>query len=188
MYKHCSTEESARRQRQFEQCLLDLMQTVPYAQITISDICDRINLSRKSFYRYFGSKDGCLYALLDHSIMDFVSHYLPDGTSRHQELFERYFDYWKKQSPLLEALCRNKLAPCLYERTIHCAMEEDHDLYNLLRSSGRNDSYEQLLFIACGINGLLINWHMTGYEKNVSQMAATVDRLVLRMMFPSAGE
>ena len=70
MYKHCATEESARRQRQLEGCLQELMLTENFAHITISHICDRAGISRKSFYRYFSSKEGCLYALLDHAIFD----------------------------------------------------------------------------------------------------------------------
>ena len=70
MYKDCITEESARRQRQLELCLQDLMLTTEYSQITISDISDRAGISRKSFYRYFNSKEGCLCALLDHAIFD----------------------------------------------------------------------------------------------------------------------
>ena len=79
MYKYCATEESARRQRQLEQCLLELMLTENYPQITISQICDLAGISRKSFYRYFTSKEGCLYALLDHAVFDGASYYLPYG-------------------------------------------------------------------------------------------------------------
>ena len=43
MYKHCNTEDSARRQRQLEQCLLDMMTDLPYSNITISQICDHKN-------------------------------------------------------------------------------------------------------------------------------------------------
>lgn len=182
MYKHCATEESARRQREFEQCLLDLMQTVPYSQITIGDICEHMNLSRKSFYRYFSSKDGCLYALIDHSIMDFVSIYMPSDAALQREMFEQYFVYWKKLSPLLEALCKNQLATCLSERTIRCVSEEEHELRNLMRAHGRDDSYEQILFVVCGITGILINWHMTGYQKPAAQMAETLERLLARML------
>lgn len=179
MYKHCATEESVRRQRQFEQCLLDLMQTVPYVQITIGDLCDKVGLSRKSFYRYFGSKDGCLYALIDHSIMDFSSLYLPDVMTPLQEVYEHYFNYWKQLHPLLDALCRNQLTPCLFERTVLCVTEEEHELRNLLRDSGRqDDSYEQLLFMICGLTGVLLNWHATGFQKPAHQMAATVERLM----------
>lgn len=184
MYKHCSTEESALRQRQFENCLLDMMQQVPYNQITIGDICDRIGLSRKSFYRYFGSKEGCLYALIDHSIMEFSSLYLPDDALLQRELYEHYFTYWKKLSPLLDALCQNQMANCLFERTMLCMDQEEHELRNFLRGHSRDDSYEQTLFIVCGITGVLINWHNSGYRKTPAQMAATLDKL-MRNTFPS---
>ena len=51
MYKHCTTEESAQRQRQLEQCLLELMADTPYSAITIGQICQQAGISRKSFYR-----------------------------------------------------------------------------------------------------------------------------------------
>ena len=74
MYKHCNTEESAQRQRQLEQCLLVLMKERLLPQITIGDICEQAGISRKSFYRYFSSKDGALHALIDHTLLDFEQH------------------------------------------------------------------------------------------------------------------
>lgn len=178
MYKHCSTEESALRQRQFENCLLELMHQTPYSQITIGDLCDRMQLSRKSFYRYFGSKEDCLHALIDHSVMEFSSLYLPDDDLSQKDLYEHYFSYWKKLSPLLTALCQNQLSACLFERTMLCITEEEQEFRNFLRSYGHEDSYEQTLFVVCGITGILINWHHSGYRKTPDQMAATVERLM----------
>lgn len=183
MYKHCSTEESTLRQRQFEQCLLELMQQIPYSQITISDLCEQMNLSRKSFYRYFSSKDGCLYALIDHSIMEFSSAYLPENTLLQRDLYEHYFNYWKKLSPLLTVLCQNQLTTCLFERTLLCITEEEHEFRNFLHANNRDDDYESILFVVCGITGILLNWHNTGYRKTPSQMAATLDQL-LRQTLP----
>ena len=71
MYKLCKTEQSAARQRQLEQGLLQIMQTQQYEDISISDLCDRLGIPRKSFYRYFSSKDGALMALIDHTLMEF---------------------------------------------------------------------------------------------------------------------
>lgn len=178
MYKHCSTEESALRQRQFENCLLELMQQASYPQITVGDICDRMLLSRKSFYRYFGSKEDCLHALIDHSVMEFSSLYLPDDALSQKDLYKHYFSYWKKLSPLLTALCQNQLTACLFERTMLCVTEEEQEFRNFLRANSQEDSYEQTLFVVCGITGILLNWHNSGYQKSPAQMAATVDRLM----------
>ena len=71
MYKQCKTEQSARRQRQLELGLMQAMLTKRYEDLSVSDLCDQMEVPRKSFYRYFSSKDGCLYALLDHTMMEF---------------------------------------------------------------------------------------------------------------------
>ena len=180
MYKHCNTEESARRQRQFEYSLLEMMRITPYAQITIGDLCEEVGLSRKSFYRYFGSKEGCLYALIDHSIMEFSSHHLLEDLNRESRtaLYEHYFIYWKQMEPLLEALCQNHLVNCLFERNMLCITQEEHELFNYLRQNSHDDAYEQVLFLVSGITGILINWHSTGYKKSAAQMAVTMERLI----------
>ena len=58
MYKICQTEQSIRRQRELEQGLLRLMGKRNYEDLTVKDLCDEMALPRKSFYRYFSSKDG----------------------------------------------------------------------------------------------------------------------------------
>lgn len=179
MYRHCNTEESASRQRQMENCLLELMQTHAYDQITISNICQHIGLSRKSFYRYFGNKEGCLYALIDHTILDFAASYLPDHADPpQQQMLEHYFAYWKSLHHLLDVLCQNQLVPCLFERTLLCITEEEYEFRKMLGADQNNDAYERLLFTVTGITGLLINWHTSGYRKTPAQMAATVSKLL----------
>lgn len=180
MYKHCNTEESARRQRQIELCLLDMMQVTPYAQITIGDICQQVGLSRKSFYRYFGSKDGCLHGLIDHCILDASSAYLSDNSADQSQrrIFECYFAYWKQMHPLLEALCQNDLANNLLERSVMIVSQENLGLREFLSPDNPDDLFERTLFVITGITGLIINWHLSGYQKSPAQMAATIEHLL----------
>ena len=71
MYKICHTAQSVQRQREMEQALLQLMLRKRYEDISISDLCDFIQIPRRAFYRYFSGKDGALYALIDHTMSDF---------------------------------------------------------------------------------------------------------------------
>ena len=57
MYKLCKTEQSVRRQREIENCLFDILKEKKYDEITITELCERMNIPRKAFYRYF---DGTL--------------------------------------------------------------------------------------------------------------------------------
>lgn len=179
MYKHCATEESAQRQRQLEQCLQELMLTENYPQITIGDICDRAGISRKSFYRYFSSKEGCLCALLDHALFDGASYYLPnhnDNQSTHF-IYERFFRYWKEKCALLDALSRNNLSLILVERMIQYITQEEHE-FRLFLASPMENSHEYSLFYIGGIMTILLDWHKSGYQKSISQMAHVLSDLI----------
>ena len=172
IYKDCVTEESARRQRQLEQCLLELMLTGDYSQITISDISSRAGISRKSFYRYFNSKEGCLYALVDHAVFDGAALYLPNGVDPHslQSTHERFFRYWKEQHRLLDALTRNNLFLVLAERMLYYTVQEEQEFHQL-QPFATADQHERNLFYLGGVMSLMLEWHKSGFQKSVHQMS-----------------
>lgn len=170
MYKHCSTEESAIRQRQLEQCLLVLMADQPYPQITIGQICEQAGISRKSFYRYFDSKEGCLHALLDHTIMDATGYYLSDGNSVDRESFYiRIFEFWQNQAPLLDALERNGESLQILQRMIRYILEEEPE-YARYMGIPDHSVMEHIVYNVGGIMGLVLTWHHAGYPKTAGQM------------------
>lgn len=180
MYKNCNTEESASRQREIENTLLELMQTTPYAQITVGDICQKVGLSRKSFYRYFSNKDGCLHGLVDHILIASASAYMENDTplEDHRQMLEDYFVYWRQATPLLGALCQNNLENVLFDRTLYCVANNDLDFIKHIHYTNREDLDTQILFMVCGMVGLLLKWHEYGYPKSPREMAATVIRML----------
>lgn len=179
MYKYCATEESARRQRQLETCLEKLMTTENYAQITISHICDMAGISRKSFYRYFSSKEGCLYALLDHAIFDGASYYLPGSADvpSSRLIYERFFTYWKSKASLLDALDKNAMGQLLAERMLAYIASEEHELRHLFRGQA-DESSERSIFYICGTMGLILSWHKSGFSKSITHMAGILSDMI----------
>lgn len=179
MYKQCATEESASRQRQLEQCLLELMLAGDYSQITISDISSRAGISRKSFYRYFNSKEGCLYALVDHAVFDGAALYLPNLVDSYtlQSTHERFFRYWKEQRRLLDALTRNNLSLVLAERMLHYTVQEEQEFHRLMPFT-TSDQHERNLFYIGGVMSLMLEWHRSGYQKSVAQMSRILTDLI----------
>ena len=179
MYKYCTTEESVRRQRQLEQCLQELLLVENYAQITISDICDRAGIARKSFYRYFSSKEGCLCALLDHAVFDGASLYLLGVGEEHSPhiIYERFFQYWKEKSELLDALDRNGMSTRLVERMVQYVMQEEKDFRSLVFDPNV-DAHERGMFYTGGVMTLVLDWHKSGYSKSVLQMSNILNNLI----------
>lgn len=187
MYKLCKTEQSAARQRQLEQGLLQAMQTQQYEDISISDLCDRLGVPRKSFYRYFSSKDGALAALLDHTLMEFeqssqASSKVKPGTAAGD--LERYFCFWHERKELLDALERSRLSGMLVERSTSHAIHERLMPRYLKRMSKEVQSMA-LTFCVCGLLSMVIQWHHGGYRESPADMAQIATMMLTRPLIPT---
>ncbi|MBE6950537.1 MAG: TetR/AcrR family transcriptional regulator [Ruminococcaceae bacterium] len=183
MYKLCKTEQSAQRQRKLEEGLLNAMKTKRYEEITISDLCEQMEIPRKSFYRYFSSKDGALYALVDHTLLDFEQHTgILSGNAigdAHQDL-RHFFEFWYEQKPLLDALERSGLSGVLVHRAISQAQNE----YVLPRyptpPEVRAMQHHAITFAICGLMSMMTRWHRSGYVESAAQMAQIAATLLTR--------
>lgn len=188
MYKQCKTEKSAFRQRQFEYGLLELMGTRPYNEITVSDLCDHMQIPRKSFYRYFSSKDGALNALLDHTMMDFESFNVlyAKGSSRtlNKEL-SQFFLFWMEHKNLLDALAKNNLCGYLVERTMSHISAGQLIPQRFLNEETHYARKQISLFCVSGLMSIVLTWHRDGFPHSPEHMATIAARLVSEPLFPN---
>lgn len=177
MYKQCKTEESALRQREFESALLQMMQTMPYRAISVTELCSNVGIARKNFYRYFETKDDVLCALLDHTILDYtqsdnrIGHEICDAPP---EIIS-FLAYWQTQRPLLDALQANGMSTRLIERSLAHAWQQDK---GFLRILGENADQNTVLFTVSGIFTLIITWHHLGFQQSKQQLASDIFRLM----------
>ena len=180
MYKICKTEQSAARQRQMEQGLLQAMRTQRYEEISISELCDKMGTPRKSFYRYFSSKDGALFALLDHTLMEFIQS--GTGPARRGNAIgdlERFFVFWHERRDLLDALERSRLSGMLVERATAHAMQE-RMMPGYLQQKSEVVQTMALTFAVCGLLSMVIQWHHGGYRESPETMAQVATMMLTK--------
>lgn len=186
MYKLCKSEQSAARQKWLEQGLLQAMGEKPYEEISISDLCDQMGIPRKSFYRYFSNKDGALFALLDHTLMEFEQadpNWKADSNSRAIGDLEQFFAFWHEHKLLLEALMRNRLSGLLVERaTAHAFRERMMPSY-LLKKDEKSQQMA-LTFAICGLLSMVIQWHQDGYQETPTYMAQLATMMLSHPLVP----
>lgn len=176
------------RQRGLAAGLLAAMENQPYEKITLTDLCRQLEIPRKSFYRYFPTKDDCLLALIDHTLSDCNTVAL-SGWDGDQELkkihLERFFSYWQAQKPFLDAVRDNGFRYLLLDRTtvIVDAMKENDPPMPFAR-----DQVEY--FIAHGLMATVLRWHHLGFQSTAEEMALTFSELlhspeiaITRLMF-----
>ena len=186
MYKMCKTEQSAQRQQLLEQGLLKEMLAHRYEEISVSDLCDRMGIPRKSFYRYFSSKEGALYALLDHTLMEFYETGSIEGLRGGTPVadLERLFSFWKSHKKLIDALLRSNLSGMLVERAVSLAKREQ-------LMPGYVKAWEDTLkdvalsFAVCGLMSMVLQWHKEGYKIPTEQMAKAAVMMLSRPLIPT---
>lgn len=186
MYKLCKSESAAARQRELEAGLLRIMLRCRYEEISVSDLCQQLDIPRKSFYRYFSGKDGALHALLDHTLMEYET--FPgsyrDGQSRSLEKdLERFFLFWLHHRPLLDALEKNKMSPILIQCCIESAMNGQLIPRRFLRTEDSETLEGVILFTICGLMTMVLHWHHSGYPQPAVVMAKTAVRLLSQPLF-----
>ena len=176
MYKICHTEESSHRQRELEQGLLESLRTQPYDKLTLTDLCLRLEIPRKSFYRYFPTKDDCLLALMDHTLSDCNTVAL-SGWNGDSELTEnhllRFFSYWRQQEVFLDAVRDNGLSYLLLDRT---TVIVDRMMENTKSRGFARDQVEY--FVAHGLMTTVLRWHSHGYPQCAGELAEVFARLL----------
>jgi len=171
MYKRCITEQSARRQRELEQGLLEVMATRRYEDITIMELCSWLVIPRKAFYRYFSSKEGTLYALIDHTLMVFSVDFLAHDPAATYSTLEHFFSFWATQSNLLDALEHNELSGLLVQRAILLATDEKLFPRNLFLDHSRATREQMALFVVSGMMTMVAQWHQNRFSHSPQKMA-----------------
>ena len=176
MYKICHTEESSRRQRQLEQGLLEALRHHPYEKITLTELCRQLDIPRKTFYRYFPTKDDCLLALIDHTLSDCNDLALRGWTASgvlDQAVQLRFFAFWKEQRILLDVIRDNNLRYLLLERTTFMIdrMKENAESAGFAR-----DQVEY--FVAYGLMSTVLRWHHFGFPGSPEELAEIFGNLL----------
>ena len=188
MYKLCKTEHSASRQREMEKGLLQLMSIKCYEDITVSDLCDHLQIPRKSFYRYFSSKDGALYALLDHTMMEYEGFNAVYAAGDHRTLqkeLTQFFLFWVHQKDLLDALSKNNMSGNLVERTLRHISNSEIIPPRFMPDEDNYARMQVTRFCISGMMSIVLTWHKDGFPHSAEQMAQITARLVSEPLFPN---
>ena len=173
MYKQCQTEYSEERQHRLEQGLLRVMGKKKFEQITVTDLCEELGIPRKSFYRYFDSKEGALYALIDHTLMAFNLHTTRPEFHDEQtpmQYMAGIFSAWVEQKELLDALEKSGLSGLLIQRALEVTKELD-TIPDFMQINDRRLREYGTMFTVCGLMSIIVQWHSDGFAKCVEDMA-----------------
>lgn len=182
MYKYCKTSQSATRQRHIVSCLLEMLHTHHYDQITVQDLCKKAEVPRKSFYRYFECKQDVLLAAIDFYVQDYESFRLPGmgpGVLRTTESeLTRFLTYTQNKKATFEALTRSDLLGYALNLVTQSSL-----LSNVARRLMTHKEDEALYrvknaFLCYGIYSVVGIWVTNGCPESVEEMARILTQIL----------
>ncbi len=185
MYKLCKTEQSTRRQREIENCLLSLMEEKHYDDIRITELCERFDMPRKAFYRYFENKDGALHALIEHTYLTYGG-FSPEGSQKKRTLREEmqyFFSFWLSQKRFLDALSKSNLLPKILEVSLGFPINEYLIVSKFLPDESSWARSQIFKFTMGGLLLLMLDWYKDGFKTGVAAMADIAARILESQLF-----
>lgn len=137
--------------------LIKLMATDDYSKITITQICQEANLSRRTFYRLYKTKDDILNEHMALLATSFIEKIKKSKPTHYPEVAAVYFSFWQKHMDLLKLLKRNMLLDTLY----NIANKVAPSIFQIVKPTIKSN--EKILEFALsysigGLNGMLIRW------------------------------
>lgn len=119
MYCGCN-EKALSSQRAIACALLELMEELPFADISVSALCRAAGVSRPTFYSLFGSKDDVVAHLLRESHCYAPE---PEAGSGLESFCMGYSRYITRQRHFLTLLVNNGVGHLLYESIFDSLMD-----------------------------------------------------------------
>lgn len=111
-----------RAQTYFINALLSIMKEKPYQNITVQELAETAQYDRRTYYRYFNSKEDILRLYCSHILGEMTIMMKHENPLTVQSGIISYFTFWEKYIPFLRLLQQNNLLHFL-------ADEQDELLY-----------------------------------------------------------
>ena len=95
--------------------LLTVMKQYSFKEITITQLAQEANLSRKTFYRLFADKDEVLSYLFQNLYIECFEQIKSQHTQHYWDIVQCYFDFWEERKSLLLLFKQSNLLPVLFD-------------------------------------------------------------------------
>jgi AcrR family transcriptional regulator len=164
---------SVRARQAFHQALQELLKTIPYQRITVTDISVKSGYSRHTFYNHYETKDELLNSVIDGILETYFVNIGPwdsvrrdpDGDSR---IGQRFFEVWGDHSDVVRMLNTVDIDHLLISRlTAHFSkyFDEQFNPQEISEASGALISFIVTL-LAYSYAGVLRQWLL--YDRRYS--------------------
>lgn len=145
--------------------LLVIMEQYDFKEITITQISQEANLSRKTFYRLFKNKEELINFFFESLYKECFSQIKSRQIRHYWDVVQCYFDFCEERKDLLLLLKQNHLLALLFEGSYKYSFK----VFEHVRSKETADTYSSLLpyllaYSVGGMYSMLLKWVENGMD------------------------
>ena len=159
--------------------LLNLMMQYPYSEITVKHILLEADISRKTFYRNFSSKDDVLNSYIDTIIHKYTETLFENESYSFIKMLDTIFCFCTKYKNFLLILRDNELLYLLLKKLNYLILTE-HFKINRYDSANRNNFniHSQSVYIVSfnigGIWNIIVRWLENDMNDSVDDIKKSI--------------
>lgn len=162
---------AAQSKQKMVQALLTLMNQYDYKEITVTQIAQEAQLSRKTFYRLFSDKDEILALFFEGLFQECFSQIKAQGAKHYWNVVQLFFDFWEERKDLLSLLQKNNLLQRVFEQSYQYSMQ----VFEFVRSKEVADSFSLplpylLTYSVGGMHSMLLKWVEKGMNISSAEL------------------
>ena len=159
--------------------LLELMKEKNFSDITITEIAEKAQLDRRTFYRHFRSKKDILDRYFEQLCSEYSDYIIQEQHIDLSSLGRAYFTFWSRHADFLQALHQNHL--------FYLVVEKYNELLPGLHEKFIEDTFHfknqisleyGLAFSAGGFWNILSRWFERGRKESPEEMSDILQGII----------
>ena len=168
-----------------EEALFDLLATKKSLQnISIAELSEHAQIARRTFYRYYHSKEQVLTNYLDRLIQDYIIELQTAKLTNFEDLVDLFFNYWSQYTEPLKILQDANLLVLILQRSydkLSAAYTTVMAPWHVTNSNQRQITYDSR-FIGGGLYNIFDEWLKGDYKAlPVNELVTTALNTLKRM-------
>lgn len=150
---------AARSKKMLANSLLNLMHQYDFHEITVTQIAQEADLSRKTYYRLFSDKQSILFYLLDEKAFTLLETVKKADLHHYWDMVQIFFDFWANEKEFLLLLKKHQLLYLLHQVSYQHSLHFFYTIRSKEIIPELKDTLPYLLAYSIGgIHSMLLQW------------------------------
>ena len=166
-----------------KECLIELLQSKDLNKITVSELCEKADINRATFYRYYIDIFDLLEKM-EQELIDHLKEMLPDYQDYSmKDVIEEYLKVLLENKKLVKIIFSNRKSIVFLNDFFVFVYENCKEKWFLNVDIDENDKNLVSIFCFNGTLGVVNYWIQNDFEESVESISTLISRICYKGLY-----